>query len=288
MTSIIWREAWKYGERAFCAYCQHDTGHAIGALRFAAAMLGWRMQLLPEWSDAQIATLLGLDRLRTSGCRARGAGVRGVGHFAAGLRGSGFGIRAGGSRRRCTERFVVRTRQSPEPRPSRLAHIDEVTLATRYPGITGSGIRVRHAESRTSNPRSQSRIPGTAVRSPRDVILQRRSALAFDPRGMLPRFLLCHAPSSSAGRAAVGRHRVAAARSSRAVRASRAGRHAWRLRVRSRPGCADEWKPRCVPSFSGRKSRTGCFSFCRLKRATSPTGCRAIRTSPKRGFSASA
>ena len=25
-------------------------------------MLGWRMQLLPHWSDAQIATLLGLDR----------------------------------------------------------------------------------------------------------------------------------------------------------------------------------------------------------------------------------
>src|SRR5204863_3768546 len=61
LTSIIWREAWKYGERAF-RYCQHDTGHALGALRFAAAMLGWRMQLLPQWSDAQIAALLGLDR----------------------------------------------------------------------------------------------------------------------------------------------------------------------------------------------------------------------------------
>ncbi len=61
LTSISWREAWKYGERAF-RYCQHDTGHAIGALRLAAAMLGWRMQLLPAWSDAQIAALLGLDR----------------------------------------------------------------------------------------------------------------------------------------------------------------------------------------------------------------------------------
>src|SRR5262245_11788917 len=61
LTSIIWREAWKYGERAF-RYCQHDVGHAIGALRFAASLLGWRLQLLPEWSDAQIAGLLGLDR----------------------------------------------------------------------------------------------------------------------------------------------------------------------------------------------------------------------------------
>ena len=30
LTSIHWRESWKYGERAF-RYCQHDVGHAIGA-----------------------------------------------------------------------------------------------------------------------------------------------------------------------------------------------------------------------------------------------------------------
>ena len=61
LTSITWREAWKYGERAF-RYCQHDVGHALAALRFAAAALGWRVQLLPEWDDAQLAALLGLDR----------------------------------------------------------------------------------------------------------------------------------------------------------------------------------------------------------------------------------
>ena len=27
LSSIHWREAWKYGERAF-RYCQHDIGHA--------------------------------------------------------------------------------------------------------------------------------------------------------------------------------------------------------------------------------------------------------------------
>jgi SagB-type dehydrogenase family enzyme len=61
LTSITWREAWKYGERAF-RYCQHDVGHALAALRFAAASLGWRMQLAPEWDDAHLARLLGLDR----------------------------------------------------------------------------------------------------------------------------------------------------------------------------------------------------------------------------------
>ena len=61
LTSITWREAWKYGERAF-RYCQHDVGHALAALRFAAAALGWRVQFLPEWDDARLARLLGLDR----------------------------------------------------------------------------------------------------------------------------------------------------------------------------------------------------------------------------------
>ena len=61
LSSIHWREAWKYGERAF-RYCQHDIGHALGALRYAAATLGWSVELLAEWSDDDIAKLLGLDR----------------------------------------------------------------------------------------------------------------------------------------------------------------------------------------------------------------------------------
>ena len=36
LSSVHWREAWKYGERAF-RYCQHDAGHAIGTVRIAAA-----------------------------------------------------------------------------------------------------------------------------------------------------------------------------------------------------------------------------------------------------------
>jgi SagB-type dehydrogenase family enzyme len=61
LSSIHWREAWKYGERAF-RYCQHDVGHAIGTLRIAAAALGWRMLLLEELSDETIEWLLGLNR----------------------------------------------------------------------------------------------------------------------------------------------------------------------------------------------------------------------------------
>jgi SagB-type dehydrogenase family enzyme len=60
--SVHWREAWKYGERAF-RYCQHDVGHALGSTRFAARMLGWRMQLLDGLDDDTVASLLGVDRV---------------------------------------------------------------------------------------------------------------------------------------------------------------------------------------------------------------------------------
>jgi SagB-type dehydrogenase family enzyme len=61
LTSIHWREAWKYGERAF-RYCQHDLGHAIAAVRFAAALAGWRVNMLPQWSQRTIAAVTGIDR----------------------------------------------------------------------------------------------------------------------------------------------------------------------------------------------------------------------------------
>lgn len=61
LTSVNWRETWKYGERAF-RYCQHDVGHALGSARIAAQTLGWRMLLLDDVSDPTVALLLGIDR----------------------------------------------------------------------------------------------------------------------------------------------------------------------------------------------------------------------------------
>jgi SagB-type dehydrogenase family enzyme len=61
LTSIYWREAWKYGARAF-RYCAHDCGHAIASVAYAAAALGWRTRVLAEPGDADVARLLGLDR----------------------------------------------------------------------------------------------------------------------------------------------------------------------------------------------------------------------------------
>ena len=61
LSSVHWREAWKYGERAF-RYCQHDVGHALGTMRFAAAALGWSLCLLDRVNDSTLSRVLGLDR----------------------------------------------------------------------------------------------------------------------------------------------------------------------------------------------------------------------------------
>ncbi|MCH7615910.1 MAG: SagB/ThcOx family dehydrogenase [Nitrospinae bacterium] len=61
-TSIYWREAWKYGERAF-RYSNHDIGHAIAAASFAANLLGWKLTYLYETSDEEIAKILGFHEI---------------------------------------------------------------------------------------------------------------------------------------------------------------------------------------------------------------------------------
>jgi SagB-type dehydrogenase family enzyme len=185
LTSIIWREAWKYGERAF-RYCQHDTGHAIGALRLAAAMNGWRLSLLPQWSDAEIASLLGLDRdddfdgteREEPECIAL--------------------VSVDGDVRDRHQRFEPRALVEAARggrwfgRANRLSSdrvawpaIDEVTAATRYPGL---GIPISGLESEHEPSHPASRIPQPGSRPiGRDIVLGRRSALAFDRRGVLRR-----------------------------------------------------------------------------------------------------
>ena len=65
LTSIHWREAWKYGERAW-RYCQHDVGHALAAVAIAAAGLGWQVELADELSHAELLKLLRLENAHGS------------------------------------------------------------------------------------------------------------------------------------------------------------------------------------------------------------------------------
>jgi SagB-type dehydrogenase family enzyme len=60
ISSIHWREAWKYGERAF-RYSQLDMGHAISAIVLSARMLGWKSTVIrsSELNDDTLELLIG-------------------------------------------------------------------------------------------------------------------------------------------------------------------------------------------------------------------------------------
>ncbi len=61
LSSITWREVWKYGERAF-RYTQLDAGHAWCSFAVSAKMLGWKTTRLDSVSDNDMSTILGLGQ----------------------------------------------------------------------------------------------------------------------------------------------------------------------------------------------------------------------------------
>jgi SagB-type dehydrogenase family enzyme len=54
LTSIAWREAWKYRDRAY-RYCLHDMGHAWQALALASQAIGCDSLAVGHFSDDEIA-----------------------------------------------------------------------------------------------------------------------------------------------------------------------------------------------------------------------------------------
>ncbi len=54
LTSIVWREAWKYGERAY-RYCLHDIGHAWQALALSARAIGCHSSAVGQFLDDNVA-----------------------------------------------------------------------------------------------------------------------------------------------------------------------------------------------------------------------------------------
>jgi SagB-type dehydrogenase family enzyme len=61
LTTIPWREAWKYGERAF-RYAELDVGHAIGAVEHAAALFRWTVHEERHVGSETLAQVLGTGR----------------------------------------------------------------------------------------------------------------------------------------------------------------------------------------------------------------------------------
>ncbi len=61
LTSIFWREAWKYRKRAL-RYCHLDAGHAAACILGAARAGGWMGALIGHFADDRIAELLDCRR----------------------------------------------------------------------------------------------------------------------------------------------------------------------------------------------------------------------------------
>lgn len=172
LTSIHWREAWKYGERAF-RYCQHDLGHAIGALSLAAAMLGWRATILPSCSHRDLATLVGLDRDADFADAEReepGCVLAVVAEGAPALAGEGG---AGLARLVRDATWWGRASQLSEDHVQ-WTFIDEIASATADPGRPPRRLPAPPA------PFAPPPRPAAPSRDFRALVLQRRSAVAFD------------------------------------------------------------------------------------------------------------
>jgi SagB-type dehydrogenase family enzyme len=59
LTSIFWREAWKYRDRAY-RYCCHDLGHAMMSVLLAARALGLPGGAITHFADSRLTRGLGL------------------------------------------------------------------------------------------------------------------------------------------------------------------------------------------------------------------------------------
>lgn len=183
LSSIGWREAWKYGERAF-RYCQLDLGHASAALAYAAGMLGWELTPEPHLPSALVGQLLGLDRARdfpdglpereepelmlrlelAPGAERRPAAGE-LGQLAQRLAQGGF--------------LGSATRVDPRPMYAWPA-IDEVARATRAQQERAAVGRA--IELATRPPRTEGPPAGGA----RETLLGRRSGQRYDIRAVMP------------------------------------------------------------------------------------------------------
>lgn len=211
LTSVYWREAWKYGERAF-RYCHHDTGHVIGSARIAAVSLGWRMVLLDDLATEEVARLCGVARPQDfEAAEAEQADCLAVvwptaSNIAPSDRHAQFPLGLDEEAVSAMEqaRWHGRANRLSPEEPVSWDIIDEVSEATVKPR-SKSSIRISGVAS--SGPHAPAR-PMTA----HQVIHQRRSAVAFDSRTsitdrtfyrMLERVMPAGVNASSAGHAAV-------------------------------------------------------------------------------------
>lgn len=186
LASLHWREAWKYGERAY-RYCQLDVGHAIAALAASAALLGWTMSPVLNVTADDIEALLCLTRDAIAGEEEHAIGLWGV--FPQGGVLKEFALK------------VPLVREAGEiqvkGKPNRVSRehvrweaIEQVAAACRQEKV------VNGRRNTTSNleliETPQNTLPLHPNVSARDILLRRRSALAMDGHTpMSPQVFFC-------------------------------------------------------------------------------------------------
>jgi SagB-type dehydrogenase family enzyme len=180
LTSIHWREAWKYGERAF-RYCQHDVGHAVAAVSIAAGLAGWRITMLPAWPHAAIASVTGIDRdddffeaeREEPGCIMAIAGRAPLDVAHDGVALLVDAVRQG--------QWTGRASQLSENHVE-WSFIDEIARATIASASNAPATVTRTSTDAPAQPPHRDR--GIDARA---LLLQRRSAVAFDGRSTIDR-----------------------------------------------------------------------------------------------------
>ena len=174
LTSIAWREAWKYRDRAY-RYCLHDLGHAWQALTLAAQAMGCESFATGHFPDDDVAGALRLNEdewpMLVVEIKPRGGEIKPRAGF---VRVRGLDV--GESRWYGGHANRLSTEVTDYPR------IDGIHAATKLDGLGRSGIAAAESapigsgEIRLPAPASATRAFGRAFG---EVARSRRSALDF-------------------------------------------------------------------------------------------------------------
>ncbi len=181
-STVHWREAWKYGERAF-RYCHLDIGHALGSLAISAASLGWQTALLADGADERLSSLLGTGRPEFQSVEAEFAEcLLAVGPSSALAEAADMWevlVRAAASGRWMGAPNLL------DPKPLyRWSVIDEVNVASKLGSAKSLAALSAFAEMNSEQRASNADFSRSTL-SAEQVILRRRSAQAYAPEFVL-------------------------------------------------------------------------------------------------------
>jgi SagB-type dehydrogenase family enzyme len=160
LTSIAWREAWKYHDRAY-RYCLHDMGHAWQSLALAAQAMGCDTFAIGHFPDDEVATFCRLNEDEWP-------------MLIVELRGRSIPVREPG---RCETVWYLG--QANQLSAERIAYplIDEIHAATKLGSHAPRGISAEPAAAGSGEIKLP--VPATSQRSFAEVARTRRSALDF-------------------------------------------------------------------------------------------------------------